>query len=380
MTLPYIPLAKLNDKLQFEKEGTIMARSRTAYQGCLLGLAAGDAMGGPVDAGKWREIREDYGPNGLLGYDLVNGYAEVTAHTQLCAFTCNGLLLGLTRSQLQGRAAPFVRYIALSHKEWASAQRRHSTLQRTYCWVYWVDELRRRRCADGRMLDTLAEDRIGSPEEPVNNLDGPGSLAAAVAVGLFARAHRLDPDWRDRLGAEAVALTCGHPSAYVSGAVIAHLVGAVLEEPEKPLEHQITEALDAAQRLFGAAAHQVKLALGYAISLARQGGSRQAVMESLVCGNAVQVLAAAVYTLLTCGDDFDAAMVTAVNHSGRSCAVAALVGAVLGARMGVEGLPEFYLDGLEIGGVLRELAEDLATGCPRPMTLEWDRKYLQGER
>ena len=356
-----------------------MALLQSAYQGCLLGLAAGDAMGCPVDDKTWREIRSDYGPNGLLGYDLVNGCAEVTSHTQLCAFTCNGLLLGLTRERLKGRTAPYVRYIALSHKEWSHTQRRHPNLQRTFCWVYWVDELRGRRCADGRMLDTLALDHIGSPEKPINRLDGPGSLAAAAAVALFAHNGRMDPSERDRLAAEAVALTCGHPAAWLSGAAAAHLIGAALERPETPLEQLIYESLEAAERQFPGA-REILLPIRNMIPQAREPRDRQAVMEALGCRTALQVLAGAVYILLTCGDDFDAAMITAVNHSGHSCAVAALVGAVLGARMGAEHLPEFYLESLQIGGVLRDLADDVMTGCPRPMDLEWDRKYLQGER
>ena len=44
-----------------------------AYRGCLLGMAVGDAMGYTVDSRSWQEIQEDYGPNGLLGYDLCNG-------------------------------------------------------------------------------------------------------------------------------------------------------------------------------------------------------------------------------------------------------------------------------------------------------------------
>ena len=40
---------------------------RSLYRGCLLGLAVGDAMGYTVDSRTWREIQEDYGPNGLLG-------------------------------------------------------------------------------------------------------------------------------------------------------------------------------------------------------------------------------------------------------------------------------------------------------------------------
>ena len=83
-----------------------MAVPQLIYRGCLLGMAVGDAMGYTVASRSLQEIREDYGPNGLLGYDLMNGYAEIASYTQLPAFTCTGLLLGLTRGQLLGRMAP----------------------------------------------------------------------------------------------------------------------------------------------------------------------------------------------------------------------------------------------------------------------------------
>ena len=51
----------------------------SCYRGCLLGLAVGDAMGYTVDKKSWEEICQDYGPNGLMGYDLVNGYADATS-------------------------------------------------------------------------------------------------------------------------------------------------------------------------------------------------------------------------------------------------------------------------------------------------------------
>ena len=129
---------------------------RSAYRGCLLGLAVGDAMGYTVDSRSWREIQEDYGPNGLLGYDLVNGYADVTSYTQLAAFTCNGLLLGLTRGQMQGKMAPFVRYIGLSHREWAASQRLWGRPDKTFCWLIHQKEMCRRHCMDTWMLDTLS--------------------------------------------------------------------------------------------------------------------------------------------------------------------------------------------------------------------------------
>ena len=63
-----------------------------------------------------------------------------------------------------------------------------------------------------------------------------------------------------------------------------------------------------------------------------------------------------------------------------SAAVGAVTGALLGAKFGEEALPEFYLDCLEPTELLRELADDLAQGCPMEKASllydgDWDRKY-----
>ena len=108
-----------------------MAKNLWAYRGCLLGMAVGDAMGYTVDSKSMSQIREDYGPNGLLGYDLMNGFAEITSYTQLAAFTCNGLLLGITRGQMQGHMAPLVRYVEHAQREWAASQRPWTP----GCWI-----------------------------------------------------------------------------------------------------------------------------------------------------------------------------------------------------------------------------------------------------
>ena len=110
----------------------------------------------------------------------------------------------------------------------------------------------------------------------------------------------------------------------------------------------------------------------------------QEAMERLKCDTGAEVLAGAVYAAVLCEEDFDSAMVMAVNHSGRSAAVGCLAGAILGARQGEERLPDFYLEGLEIAPVLRELADDLVQGCPMSRDIrlfdgDWDRKYLHGE-
>lgn len=374
-----------------------MISKRASFRGCLTGLAIGDAMGYTVDTKTWAQIREDYGPYGLMGFDLCNGYADVTSHTQLAAFSCNGLLIGQTRGLTRGTMAPLVRYVELAQQEWAIGQRRYDQPARNLCWVFRISELRRRHCTDTRMVETLnralersrtSRDYRGSMEAPRNSYDDPASISSAVAVGLFAQASRIEQEELDRLGAESVALTYGSPLAFLPGAVIAHLVSSCLKDQDSPLKELIEEALTALRDQFSREYRQVKEIVSLvhqAISLAESRNLKPVeAMEKLKCGNGAQVLAGAVYAALLCEEDFDRAMIVAVNHSGKSAAVGALTGAILGARMGFQELPEFYVESLELAPVLRELADDMLQGCPmvkgnKLFDGDWDRRYLHGE-
>lgn len=366
-----------------------MISKRDAYRGCLLGLAIGDAMGYPVDTKTWSQIQEDYGPYGLMGYDLRNGYAEVSSHTQLAAFSCNGLLIGLTRGQLLGKMAPFVRYVGLSQQEWAIGQRRYDQPSRNHCWVFRISDLRHRHCTDTRMVETLNRGKLGSLEAPVNKYDTPASLSCAISAGLFFDLGKQAQEEIDRLGAESVALTHGHPLAFLPGAMAAHLISSCLRQPEKALKKLVREALAALQQQFvreyPRVVSQITALVEQAISLAEERLTQPVdAMERLKCDTGAEVLAGAIYAALLCEDDFDNAMVAAVNHSGRSAAVSCLTGAILGARMGEQNLPDFYMDGLYVADALRELADDLVQGCPmvRGSLLfdgDWESKYLHGE-
>ena len=97
------------------------------------------------------------------------------------------------------------------------------------------------------------------------------------------------------------------------------------------------------------------------------------------------ILAGGIYAAVCHPNSFDEAMITAVNHSGRSAAVGAVTGAILGAKLGEEEIPEFYLEPLEPAEVLRDLADDVLNGCPmdkgsRLFDGDWDSKYLHGSR
>ena len=365
-----------------------MARKRAAYRGCLLGLAVGDAMGYTVDSHTLAEIREDYGPSGLRGYDPVNGYAEITSYTQLAAFTANGLLYGLTQGRTKGTMSPFIQYIARGYLEWAGSQQVMDRPKGTVCWLFHEKTLCQRHCMDTRMKEVILRKRFATPEEPGNNMNTPSTLTTAVGAALFFDPVQMERREITRLGMEAVALTHGDPLTFLSGAFLTELVTGVLLAPENSLDALVERAQRAFTEQFdGEYRRHVNLingAIKQAVTMSRTPDLAPVdAMERLQCRSAEQVLAGAVYALLAGNGDFDISMIIAVNHSGASAAVGALVGALLGAKLGQEVLPEFYLECLEPAMLLVELADDLYHGCPMEMGSrmfdgDWDRKYLHG--
>lgn len=91
------------------------------------------------------------------------------------------------------------------------------------------------------------------------------------------------------------------------------------------------------------------------------------------CGD--EALAVAVYYALKYSNDFDKALIAAVNHGGD------ITGNILGAYLGLSAIPEKYTENLELLEVITEIADDLFYGCryTRPTDsrdIVWEEKYV----
>ena len=255
--------------------------------------------------------------------------------------------------------------------------------EHSYCWVAKMPTFRRRHCRDTRMLDTLRLWALGAPEKPANKYTTPGSLTAAIAVGMFFHPKRMEPMEVGQLAAQIVALTHGDPTAFLSAAVLAYAVTGILNEPEMPLKEQFTAAIAAMQgQFFNQFPQAETVADTLTKAITRAGGAEPMgqVMESLNCYSAMDCLAGAIYAVLANEEDFDTAMITAVNHSGYSSAVASITGAILGAKMGNAALPDFYLESLDCAQALQTLSDDMVSYTPTKGLFDddWDHKYVQG--
>ncbi|SFK18328.1 ADP-ribosylglycohydrolase [Nitrosomonas aestuarii] len=73
-------------------------------------------------------------------------------------------------------------------------------------------------------------------------------------------------------------------------------------------------------------------------------------------------LPAAYYLAARFRNDFESAVLHAVNGGGQNQARAILTGALTGAQTGLSGIPRRFIDGLENAAALEKLATDLAAG------------------
>lgn len=61
------------------------------YRSCLLGGAAGDALGYPVEFHSRAAILSTYGTQDITDYSLTNGIAQISDDTQMTLFAANAL-------------------------------------------------------------------------------------------------------------------------------------------------------------------------------------------------------------------------------------------------------------------------------------------------
>ena len=333
------------------------------FRGCLVGGAAGDALGYAVEFSDEESIFGRYGERGITEYQLAGGVAQISDDTQMTLFTAEGLLLGAAGGD--GSAASYRRHIACCYKDWLATQTSAYPLdtcnQQTYTQLIDVPELFARRAPGNTCLSALREGADGTIEEPINNSKGCGGVMRVAPVGLF-----FAPGWGpdeeiDRIGAEAAAITHGHELGYIPAATLTHIVRRIAHE-DAPVKEAVLSALGAAERLFGGAKHLSEYLelMHRAIALAEEGARDLDAIHALGEGwVAEETLAIAVFCALKYPDDIEKALVAAVNHGGDSDSTGAVAGNIVGAKVGLSNIPGKYTEKLELRDLIVKAADDL---------------------
>lgn len=365
-------------------------------RGCLLGGAAGDALGYPVEFLWIDDIRKRYGPCGIQRYDFDGrtGKALISDDTQMTLFTAEGILSGLTQNRLNGTSIPLRKYVESAYADWLSTQRlgaqppqpvgsRHGSRLLQY------PELYSRRAPGSTCLSALAERPKRSVTDfiaaPLNNSKGCGGVMRVAPAAML---HSEDIRAISMEGAQIAAITHSHPLGYLPAAMLTDLLNRIVYRNAKPQslldlvrqsQHAIAEQFDGTPKT-----ETLLACIDRAVQLAQEPQADDLENITALGGGwvAEETLAIAVYCSLRHADDFSAALTAAVNHDGDSDSTGAVTGNILGAWLGFEAIESRWKNGLELYDVLMELADDLCTAQQlppdTPLPPEWIEKYARG--
>lgn len=339
------------------------------YRGCLIGGAAGDALGYAVEFLDEKSIFQEYGENGITDYELTNGKALISDDTQMTLFTANGLLLGTTRGKLRGIMAPYPSYISLCYKDWLRTQTENYPVNKdkpyAYSWLIDIPQLFRRRAPGITCMSAISAGANGSIDEPVNNSKGCGGVMRVAPVGLYFKAPGEAGAEYDLIGAEAAAITHGHELGYIPAATFTHIIRRLAHE-DISIDEAVRSAIKAAADMFSGA-KEINSYLELMNKAVELSGEDISDLEAIhILGQgwvADEALAISVYCALKYPGDIEKALIASVNHKGDSDSTGAITGNIVGASVGLSGIPDKYKKDLELYDIIIEIADDLYNDC-----------------
>lgn len=328
------------------------------YKGCLIGGAIGDALGYAVEFFREKEIFSHYGENGITEYELRNGKAIISDDTQMTLFTANGLLLGT-------KDGSYIKSTYDCYKEWFITQNCEYETNSKYrhlltSWLMDIPELWSRRAPGFTCLNSISSGKMGSVKNPLNDSKGCGGIMRVAPVGLFFKNTAMISQ-TDMLAAEIASITHGHELGYIPAACLVHIVNLV-SHSDISLKDAVKKSIFHMEKLFKKCRHIDYFCnlMTKSVKLSEKNFNDLDSIHELGEGwVAEETLAIAVYCALKYENDFEKAIITSVNHNGDSDSTGAVTGNILGAYVGINSIPEKFLNNLELKDVISEIAEDL---------------------
>lgn len=354
------------------------------FRGCLIGGAAGDALGYAVEFRTADRIFAQYGENGITEYALNNGVAEISDDTQMTLFTANGLLIHATRKE-----EPVQNCIYKAYMDWLSTQLGAYSKPNAphVSWLLNDQRLFSSRAPGNTCLSALESRMMGTIQKPINRSKGCGGIMRVAPIGLYYSGSDVSIEESDRIAAEAAAITHGHELGYLSAAALAHMIRRLTENEQETVLSAVTDAMRVLPMLIPETEHLHEMLelMQKAVELADAGLDDLDAIRQLGGGwVGEETLAIAVYCAVRYEEDFEKALIASVNHDGDSDSTGAVTGNILGARLGYDAIPRKFVEKLELRDVILEIADDLRyAGENKDRTVfddpQWIGKYVKAD-
>ncbi len=355
--------------------------------------ACGDSLGAPIEGIRnLDKIITTYGENGLselIAYESIFEKGEkftagnITDDTTMAMTTALALLMTLKDSQSTNFISTLNKYTWQGYLNWAEKQIGmpdisdkidNSIKWPTIAKDFWF------ACGAGRgTLASLSQNSIGSLEKPLTydcEIKGKKVKSPGLGCGGMMRVVPIafTPNLSDKkifeLGCRNAAITHGGQAAYVATGIIALYIKYAtqdlspteiinntkkilsLYEKDPIYKDGIKEALQA----INYTNKQPEFNLQEIDKLPKNLGYKNPFL-------AIPVLAQVTHTLLyaTSLEKVKKAIILSANHSGDSDSVAAIVGNILGARYGIDSIPNNWKNTLISKQSIEKIGVDLAT-------------------
>jgi ADP-ribosyl-[dinitrogen reductase] hydrolase len=326
---------------------------RNQILGCMIGGAVGDALGAAVEFMSLAEIRRAFGAAGIRDYAPAYGrLGAITDDTQMTLFTAEGLMRAQVRLERNGICNP-IAVVRHAYMRWLLTQAEASPVGAGEVgrdgWLFQVPALWSRRAPGNTCLTALMQPGVDLNAR--NDSKGCGGVMRVAPVGLVAK----DMATAFKLGSATARLTHGHPSGYLSAGYLAATINGIVAG--SAIGEAVSEGTALLRTKEGH--EEVLSAVEAALQLATKGAPSAEKVESLGGGwVGEQALAIGLYCALAT-DAFEDAVVLAVNHGGDSDSTGSIAGQIMGARQGLDAVPERWLVSLELREEITGLAEDL---------------------
>ena len=314
--------------------------SARTFEGCIVGVAVGDALGYPAEFRSREQLLHEIGPDGITDFlrlhderfsrPLIVGTLHpagtFTDDTQMTVAVAEGLLAqSLTASldeQMNSIAKEFVAWSISKDNNRSPGQTCMTGCQQLRRGVPWRD--------------------AGVPDSK-----GCGSAMRVAPIGL---AYRTDRARLLEVARASSLLTHGHSAALEGAAAAALMVAIALEGGDGPAMMRAIEAScfgrsDDFDRCLRRVPELLDAPPSIALSEAGLG-------EAWVAEEAV---ASALYCVWRHPDSFAESVLEAVNTDGDSDSIAAITGSIAGARLGLDAIPAHWRTGVERSTDLHEL-------------------------
>ncbi len=341
-------------------------------KGCLFGGAGGDALGAPVEFLQDFLIFKKYGENGITELELCDTEkgkkALVTDDTQMTLFTAAGMIDALEK-YAPPMSADYIKFIYENYMSWLTTQEDFMlSSEMSPSWLLKFEELRHRRGPGNTCLSALRLGYNGSIEYRINSSKGCGGVMRAAPIG-FLTALKFPMNIKEigLLGAESAAITHGHelgftPAAFLAMAVAYILNGRTIYDAILLSKNTFFEIFPEKTDLRDRFTELVERAL----ELARADediDDLDAIRELGGGWVAEETLAIAIYCSVRYSDNFEKALVAAVNHSGDSDSTGAVTGNILGAYIGYEKIPAKFKENIDVEEAIESIVSKFSNLC-----------------